>query len=174
MELKKGPTNKHEDELTKFNGRRNEAAAPPIYLLLTLMVPIGTAFYICASRWFDYRHHGFDIISGSLIGIFTAWFSFRLYHMPIARGSGWSWGPRSPRRAFGVGVGSLGWVSPADLPERETQDDLEMGLLPTQRNLETRDAASPSVPDEFEARGPAFAPASLGVPAKSPQTRDAR
>jgi membrane-associated phospholipid phosphatase len=89
---------------------RNEAAAPPIYLLILAFVPVGAAFYISASRWSDYRHHGFDIISGSLIGIFTAWFGFRWYHLPIRSGSGWAWGARSRDRAFWLGVGRANYV----------------------------------------------------------------
>ncbi|KIW13012.1 hypothetical protein PV08_08199 [Exophiala spinifera] len=89
---------------------RNEAAAPPIYLLIIAFVPVGVALFISVSRWFDYRHHGFDIISGSLIGIFTAWFGFRWYHLPIRGGSGWSWGARSRDRAFWLGVGRASYV----------------------------------------------------------------
>ncbi|KAK7903359.1 hypothetical protein LTR67_001378 [Exophiala xenobiotica] len=89
---------------------RNEAAAPPIYLLIIAFVPIGVAFFISVSRWFDYRHHGFDIISGSLIGIFTAWFGFRWYHLPIRGGSGWAWGARSRDRAFWLGIGHANYV----------------------------------------------------------------
>lgn len=89
---------------------RNEAAAPPIYLLILAFVPVGAALYISASRWSDYRHHGFDVISGSLIGIFTAWFGFRWYHLPIRSGSGWAWGARSRDRAFWLGVGRANYV----------------------------------------------------------------
>ncbi|KIW44309.1 uncharacterized protein PV06_05327 [Exophiala oligosperma] len=93
-----------------FHPPRNEAAAPPIYLLIVAFVPVGVALFVCVSRWFDYRHHGFDIISGSLIGIFTAWFGFRWYHLPIRGGSGWSWGARSRDRAFWLGVGRANYV----------------------------------------------------------------
>jgi len=89
---------------------RNEAAAPPIYLLILAFVPVGAAFYISTSRWSDYRHHGFDILSGSAIGIFTAWFGFRWYHLPIRSGSGWAWGARSRDRAFWLGVGRANYV----------------------------------------------------------------
>ena len=133
----------HEDVFTPFNGRRNEAAAPPLYLLFCLIVPLGVACFVCATRFYDYRHHGFDIISGSFIGIFTSWFSFRLYHMPVARGSGWSWGPRSAGRAFGVGVGSNGYVSAEDLPQREAQDDLELGFLPRRSPMQTDSTYDP-------------------------------
>ena len=89
---------------------RNRAAAPPVYLMLLALFPIGVAFYVAGSRWFDYHHHGFDIISGSLIGIIAAWFSFRLYHLPIRRGAGWAWGSRSRDRAFWMGVGVPNYV----------------------------------------------------------------
>lgn len=90
---------------------RNTTAAPPIYLLLlAVYLPVGTAIFICVSRWFDYHHHGIDICSGAFIGAFCAYFSFRYYHMPIRRGSGWSWGSRSRSRAFWVGVGRDGYV----------------------------------------------------------------
>jgi len=109
---------------------RDEAAAPPVYLLFLLYVPVGTALFISGTRFFNYRHHGFDIIAGGLIGCATAYFSFRLYHLPVARGSGWSWGPRSRCRAFGVGVGSHGYVEDA-IPHGRSglgDEDVEMGV----------------------------------------------
>ena len=89
-----------------YRDPRNQAAAPPIYLLLISMVPIGAASYIAVSRWFDYRHHGIDILTGSLIGAVCAYIAFRLYHLPIRRGAGWSWGARSRERAFWLGIWS--------------------------------------------------------------------
>jgi len=89
---------------------RYQNAAPPVYTLILILVPIGSAIYICASRYTDYRHFGFDILFGSLIGITTAWFSFRFYHLPITRGAGWAWGPRSYDRAWGIGVGRGSYV----------------------------------------------------------------
>lgn len=108
---------------------RDEAAAPPVYMLFFVLVPLGGALYICLSRWMDYAHHGFDIISGSLIGIVCSYVSFRWYHLPVSRASGWSWGPRSADRAFGVGVGRHGYVDEAHLAEqqRPQDQDIEMG-----------------------------------------------
>jgi len=107
---------------------RDEAAAPPTYLLVLVFVPLGAAIFITGSRYFNYRHHGFDIISGTIIGIVTAWFSFRWYHLPLGRGSGWSWGPRSPAKAFGVGVGSHGYVDQLERTH-ERVADIEMGAM---------------------------------------------
>ncbi|CAG8886024.1 unnamed protein product [Penicillium egyptiacum] len=84
---------------------RKRGAAPPVYLMLIAFVPTATACFISASRWFDYRHHGFDILFGAAIGIFFAYIGFNMYHLPIRRGAGWAWGARSQRRAFGRGVG---------------------------------------------------------------------
>jgi membrane-associated phospholipid phosphatase len=110
---------------------RNQAAAPPVYLLLLAFLPVGTAFFITVSRWSDYRHAGFDIISGAVVGIFFAWFGFRWYHLPIRTGAGWSWGARSRGRAFysGLGiptyVGNEGWRSAK--AEEAYRADLEQG-----------------------------------------------
>jgi len=96
---------------------RNQAAAPPTFLLILAFVPIGAAIYIASTRWADFRHHGFDIISGSLLGFGFAWLGFRWYHLPVRQGAGWSWGARSRERAFYVGigiptyVGDEGWSS---------------------------------------------------------------
>ena len=93
-----------------YRDPRSRAAAPPVYLVLICMVPIGAAAYIAVSRWFDYRHHGIDILTGSLIGAVCAYLGFRLYHLPIRRGAGWSWGARSRERAFWLGIGTPNYV----------------------------------------------------------------
>jgi membrane-associated phospholipid phosphatase len=95
----------HDD---KIIASRNQAAAPPLYLLLIALIPTFLAVYIASTRFSDFRHHGFDILFGFFIGTVAAIFAFRFYHLPISQGAGWSWGPRSKDRAFwaGVGVGS--------------------------------------------------------------------
>jgi membrane-associated phospholipid phosphatase len=135
---------------------RNEAAAPPIYLLILAFVPIGVALFISVSRWFDYRHHGFDIISGSLIGIFTAWFGFRWYHLPIRGGSGWAWGARSRQRAFWLGVGRAnyvgdeGWESAREVTH---PGDLEAGRHVTGAGLADQHEAKETVRNGAQAGG---------------------
>jgi hypothetical protein len=89
---------------------RYQAAAPPVWTLVLVLIPIGAAIYITSTRFTDYRHHGWDLIFGSLIGITTSWFSFRWYHLPITRGAGWAWGPRSYKRSWGIGVGVGSYV----------------------------------------------------------------
>lgn len=89
---------------------RNAAAAPPNYLIIPALLPVGVAVYICSTRYAEFYHFGFDIIFGSLIGIATSWLSFRWYHLPISRGQGWAWGARSKDRSFAIGVGTGGYV----------------------------------------------------------------
>ncbi|UKZ78021.1 hypothetical protein TrVFT333_005755 [Trichoderma virens FT-333] len=129
---------------------RRQAAAPPVYLLVITVAPFCLAIFIAASRWFDFRHHGFDILFGFLIGVFTAIFSFRFYHLPITVGAGWAWGPRSPDRAFWAGVGRLGYVG---------EKDVERGMAVSTNYRESRDieahGATLSVPATMSYRSPA-------------------
>ncbi|KAI0999086.1 hypothetical protein K3495_g9110 [Podosphaera aphanis] len=114
---------------------RNEAAGPPIYLLIFAIIPFFSSIYISSTRYSDFRHHGFDILFGYSIGAISAIFSFRWYHLPISQGAGWAWGPRSRDRSFwaGVGVGNYAGVDAEHADEIEVkleatqQDDLEAG-----------------------------------------------
>ena len=71
-------------------------------------------------------HHGFDIIAGAILGIASAWLGFRWYHLPISRGGGWAWAPRTYDRAFGRGIGLLTYVS-NDAGDNKQPRDLERG-----------------------------------------------
>ncbi|CAK7275003.1 hypothetical protein SEPCBS119000_006461 [Sporothrix epigloea] len=89
---------------------RRAGAAPPLYLLVIVLAPLFGSVFIAASRWYNYRHHGFDIIFGYSIGAVTALVAFRMYQLPLSSGAGWAWGPRSPEKAFWAGVGSTTWA----------------------------------------------------------------
>ncbi|KAF2686483.1 PAP2 domain-containing protein [Lentithecium fluviatile CBS 122367] len=129
---------------------RYQAAAPPVYTLVLVLVPIASAIYITSTRFTDYRHFGFDLLFGSLIGIISAWFSFRWYHLPITRGAGWSWGPRSYQRSWGIGVGvgsyvgTEGWSQSGrsqtteGLTESERYTNGHGGLTESERHTDER------------------------------------
>jgi hypothetical protein len=85
--------------------------------------------YIAASRYSDFRHHGFDVLSGSILGTFTAFAAFRYYHLPLSRGAGWSWGPRSRSRAFWAGVGTGSYVGGDDARGGESAEAVMMADL---------------------------------------------
>jgi membrane-associated phospholipid phosphatase len=118
---------------------RSLAAAPPLYLLLLVLAPVAVALFICATRYADYMHAGWDIIGGSLIGISFAWAGFRWYHISPRGGescgyAGWAWAPRSARGAFGVPFGSPGFGRNEDsMREVRTTtsgyEDLELGPI---------------------------------------------
>lgn len=105
---------------------RRQAAAPPLYLLTLVLLPFFASVFIASSRWFDFRHHGFDILFGFLIGTLCAWFSFRYYHLPISQGAGWGWGPRSADKAFWAGVGSYSYATGKDHPPGEADVELQV------------------------------------------------
>ena len=109
---------------TSIRSFRDEAAAPPIFLLILPLIPICVATYISSTRFSDFRHHGFDIIFGAIEGLIFSWGSFRIYHIPVTQGDGWAWGPRSASRAFGVSIGTSGYVEKR-LPKKS--DDIEAG-----------------------------------------------
>lgn len=104
----------HARHNAKLTSIRKQAAAPPIYLLAITLAPFCLSIFIASSRWYDFRHHGFDILFGFIMGFITAIYSFRYYHLPIQEGAGWAWGPRSNDRAFWAGVGHLGYSSEPD------------------------------------------------------------
>ena len=70
------------------------------------MIPTLAAALIAVSRIMDARHHPFDVISGSLLGIMMAYGSYRQYFPPISETwrkgraypiRSWASEPRSPR-----------------------------------------------------------------------------
>lgn len=148
---------------------RRQAATPPVYLLVLTVLPFFLAIFIAGSRWCDFRHHGFDILFGFIIGTITAWFAFRFYHLPISSGAGWAWAPRSPDKAFWAGVGVYSyatskkhWIRPGDEEEGlgANANDIELRGMryrqkaddrlhqPESSTANTRDGSHLSPPDE--------------------------
>ncbi|GAP92409.1 putative PAP2 superfamily protein [Rosellinia necatrix] len=115
---------------------RRQAAAPPVYLLLLAVLPFFLAVFIASSRWFDFRHHGFDILFGFIIGTINAYFAFRYYHMPIRAGGGWAWGPRSRDKAFWAGLGSWSYASDKQHWLRPDSEEEIQGLRMTGQGIE--------------------------------------
>lgn len=106
---------------------RNQAASPPLYLLAICLLPTAASMYIAASRYPDFRHSGWDILSGYVIGVANAFWAFRYYHLPIARGAGWSWGPRSASRSWWAGVGVGSYVGDEEGDRKRRDEEAQMG-----------------------------------------------
>jgi len=125
---------------------RNQAAAPPVYLLVFAIIPFFASVYIASTRYSDFRHHGFDILFGYFIGTVTSVFAFRYYHLPISQGAGWSWGPRSRDRSFWAGVGVGNYVGSNERTNLATgMTDVENGAAD---RLATNDARVDGEPSE--------------------------
>jgi PAP2 superfamily len=59
------------------------------------------ALFICASRYADSYHAGFDVVAGAANGAVFRWASFPLHYLPIRRAKGLlAWGPRFEHHAF--------------------------------------------------------------------------
>ncbi|ORY62300.1 PAP2 superfamily-domain-containing protein [Pseudomassariella vexata] len=117
---------------------RKQAAAPPLYLLLLTALPFFGSIFIASSRWFDFRHHGFDILFGFMIGLICAWFAFRYYHLPISQGAGWAWAPRSSDKAFWAGVGSYSYATDKKhWIRRSAEEGAQAGQAPAVAHLAT-------------------------------------
>jgi len=108
-----------EDEEPLQQEARERAAAPPVFGAIIVLIPVCLAFYICSTRYVDFKHQGIDIFSGSVLGIMTAWIGFRWYHGSLTRGQPWTWSPRSKDRAFAVSSGTNGWTSGEGIVMRE-------------------------------------------------------
>jgi len=74
-----------------------------VWKTIVVLVPILGASMIGISRIMDARHHPFDVLSSSILGMFVAWVSYRQYFPSISdtRNKGYaypirSWGTESP------------------------------------------------------------------------------
>jgi hypothetical protein len=55
-----------------------------VWKTIVIMIPVLGATLIAVSRIVDHRHHPFDVITGSMLGIFVAWASYRQYFPPVS------------------------------------------------------------------------------------------
>lgn len=135
---------------TRAASQRETAAAPPLHLLVFVFIPLGAAIYIASTRFTDYKHAGFDVLFGSVEGIVSAWFAFRLYHLPTRRGAGWAWGPRRRSAAFGIGTGVGTYGMAGRLGGRKSREgDVEQGAVREGRSadIELQDVEAPRTPE---------------------------
>ncbi len=65
-----------------------------------ILVPFIGACLVADTRIMDARHHPFDVISGSLLGLLGAWISYRQYFPPLSEP--WRKGRAYPIRSWGT------------------------------------------------------------------------
>lgn len=97
-----------------------------VWKTFIVMIPTLGAALIAISRIMDARHHPFDVISGSLLGIVVAWGAYRQYFPPVTeswrKGRAYSirtWATE-PKRPDSAG---LGLMVDEVAPERGTAGD---------------------------------------------------
>ena len=91
---------KKSDSALELAAYRERRSASPVWLVVIVLVPCAVALYVCSSRYSDFHHAGFDIISGSAIGILFAWGCFRNYHLSIGLQLGSTWAARGDENVF--------------------------------------------------------------------------
>lgn len=99
-----------------------------VWKAFVVLVPSLGAALIAGSRIMDARHHPFDVLSGSLMGILVAWGSYRQYFPPVSES--WRKGRAYPIRAWGKGPAMPPPVADDVQPLRvvRTQTDEEQGI----------------------------------------------
>ena len=83
-----------------------------VWKTFIVLIPTLGAALIAVSRIMDARHHPFDVISGSLLGILVAWAAYRQYFPPVTET--WRKGRAYPIRTWGSGPKRPGFEEPDD------------------------------------------------------------
>lgn len=109
-----------------------------VWKTVLVLVPLLGAALVAISRIMDARHHPFDVITGSMLGQFTAWVAYRQYFPPVTD-------PKFKGRAYS----HRSWGT--DAATAQTVDYQEAGYNP--RGLE-EGATGSSESLTSDARGP--------------------
>ncbi|KAF8533348.1 phosphatidic acid phosphatase type 2/haloperoxidase, partial [Trichophaea hybrida] len=71
-----------------------------VWKAFLVLIPLLAASLIAVSRIMDARHHPFDVVTGSMLGIITAWVAYRQYFPSISNFA--AKGQAYPRRSWGT------------------------------------------------------------------------
>ncbi|KAF2205958.1 lipid phosphate phosphatase 1 [Delitschia confertaspora ATCC 74209] len=104
-----------------------------VWKTFLVLVPTLAAALVAGSRIMDARHHPFDVLSGSLLGLLVAWASYRQYFPPVSET--WRKGRAYPIRSWGREPVAPPTVPPSIRVEEDTeplravnrQGDIERG-----------------------------------------------
>ncbi|KAJ9260306.1 hypothetical protein DTO195F2_4596 [Paecilomyces variotii] len=100
-----------------------------VWKLVIVVTPLMAASLIAVSRIMDARHHPFDVISGSLLGVFCAWASYGQYFPPITQ-------PWKKGRAYSIRTWATAPIEP--VAQIKPYGDSNVALRnPDEERLET-------------------------------------
>lgn len=71
-----------------------------VWKMIIVLIPTLSAALVAVTRIMDARHHPFDVITGSMLGVFTAYISYRQYFPPLSEP--WKKGRAYPIRSWGT------------------------------------------------------------------------
>jgi diacylglycerol diphosphate phosphatase/phosphatidate phosphatase len=135
-----------------------------VWRTLVVLIPTLVASCIAISRIMDARHHPFDVLFGSAMGILVAWGSYRQYFPPVS--NSWLKGRAYPIRTWGremkapngsEGIATEPLRQPANLLiEQEPQHASQGNLFRDQVSRSQRQRGSPANLDPDNP--PPFAP----------------
>lgn len=91
-----------------------------VWKTVIVLVPLLAAAMISITRIMDGRHHPFDVLSSSILGIFIAWVAYRQYFPSLSEP--WKKGRAFPIRSWGSDSSH-----PAKVPNARTPHDEEQG-----------------------------------------------
>ncbi|KAF2653947.1 acid phosphatase/Vanadium-dependent haloperoxidase [Lophiostoma macrostomum CBS 122681] len=100
-----------------------------------VLIPTLAAALVAGSRIMDARHHPFDVLSGSAMGILVAWGAYRQYFPPLHET--WRKGRAYPIRAWGKTP-----EPPAHTAFQAEEEIQRLRPLPVSRDVEDRAASS--------------------------------
>ncbi|KAL1853704.1 hypothetical protein Plec18167_005088 [Paecilomyces lecythidis] len=122
-----------------------------VWKLAIVVTPNIAAALIAVSRIMDARHHPFDVITGSLLGVFCAWASYRQYFPPVTQ-------PWKKGRAYSIRTWGTAPMEP--VTQMKAYGDSDMALRnPDEERLDTGVYSQPRRSNEHSPpRGVSIAP----------------
>ena len=95
-----------------------------VWKTVIVLIPLLVAGIVSVSRIMDARHHPFDVLSSSILGILIAWVAYRQYFPSLSEP--WKKGRAYPIRSWGKDS-----LHPAEVPNAGARHDEEAGYIDT-------------------------------------------
>lgn len=125
-----------------------------VWKAFIVLVPTLGAAVIAGTRIMDARHHPFDVIFGSLLGILVAWASYRQYFPPVTET--WRKGRAYPIRAWGRGPTLPPQPTPTIMIDEDVRPLRSVGKSDEERGAASGFSSNTTVPADNEHSGNVF------------------